>query len=250
MTPIAVENKRPHKVGEQPLRKTALAPLIAILILSVILPVNASTSATKVTVDDSLFVTYDFENLDSTLYDQIKANARFNITTIPETIRKDLEQMDLKLVNWWPGPRTNIYDDANNAIHISFFLGGSDIVSFKVNGTTMKRTYQVNTEWRKFQANLTNDFTVNFAQYLGKQVADWRRINATSFYYENNQTGTIDLAFSLVLPGSASDVRVQGDTVFYDMPPRFEDQLLNSPFLILGAIAVALAIVLIYRKVR
>src|SRR3990170_2811667 len=207
MTPIAVENKRPHKVGEQPLRKTALAPLIAILIFSVILPVNASTSATKATVDDSLFVTYDFKNLNSTLYNQVKANAQFNISTIPQTIKQNMEQRDLKLVNWWPGPRTSIYDDANNATRISFFLGGSDIVSFKVNGTTMKRTYQVNTEWRRFQVNLTSDFAVDFAQSLDKRVAEWQS-NATSFHYENKQTDALEVAFTLVLPTSASNVQV------------------------------------------
>ena len=232
------------------MRKTVLTPLIAILILSVILPVNASISATKVTVDDSLFVTYDFENLNSTLYDQIKAEAKFNITTIPRTIKENLEQMDLKLVNWWLGPQTSIFEDADQSIHISFFLGGSDIVSMKVNGTTMKRVYQLSTEWRKFKVNLTSNFTLDFAQSLNNPLADWQRINATSFYYESKQTGTLDVTFSLVLPTSASDIRVQGDTVFFDMPPRFEDQLLNSPFLILGAIAVALAIALVYRKVR
>jgi hypothetical protein len=58
------------------------------------------------------------------------------------------------------------------------------------------------------------------------------------------------VTFDLALPSSASNVKVQGDTIFYDMPPRLEDQLLNSPFLILGAIAIVLAIALIYRKVR
>jgi len=232
------------------LRKTAYVIPAIILILSVILTVNASTSTTKTTVDDSLFITYDFENLNSTLYNQAKVNTQFNISTIPQNIKQSLEQSGQKLVNWWPGPQTSMYDDANNAFHISFFLGGSDIVSFKVNGTTMKRTYQVNTEWRKFQVSLTNNFTVNFAQYLEKRVADWQKTNATSFYYENKETGTLDVTFSLALPTSASNIQVQEDTISYDMPPRLEDQLLNSPLLILGAIAVALVIILIYRKVR
>lgn len=232
------------------MKKTAYLTLATVLILSVILPAHASTSATKATVDDNLFITYDFENVNSTLYSQIKANTQFDISTIPETIKQNMEQKDQVLVNWWPGPQTNMYDDANNAIHISFFLGGSDIISFKVNGTTMKRTYQVNTEWRKTQISLTNDFTMNFTQYLEKQVADWQRPNATSFNYENKETGTLDVTFSLTLPTSASDVQVQGDTIYYNMPPRIEDQLLNSPFMILGAIAVTLAIALIYRKSR
>jgi len=231
------------------MRKIALATLISILILSVVIPVNASIT-TKATVDDSLFITYDFENLDSTIYNQTKANTQFNITTIPQIIKKNLEQKNQTLVNWGLGPQTDIYDDANRAIHISFFLSGSDIISFTVNETTMKHTYQVSTEWRKLQVNLTSDFSIDFAQRLAKPVAEWQKTNETTLYYENKQIGMLDVFFILILPASASNIQVRGDIVTYDMPPRFEDQLLNSPFLILGALAVALVIILIYRKAR
>jgi len=231
------------------MRKIAFATLIAILILSVVIPVNASIT-TKATVDDSLFITYDFENLDSTVYDQTKANTQFNITTIPQIIKKNLEQKNQTMVNWGLGPQTNIYDDANRAIHISFFLGGSDIISLTVNKTTMKHTYQVNTEWRKFQINLTSDFPIDFAQRLAKPVAEWQKTDATPFYYENKQEGTLDVFFYLILPASASNIQVQGDTVTYDTPASLTDQLLNSPFFILGALAAALVIVLLYRKAR
>jgi hypothetical protein len=161
-----------------------------------------------------------------------------------------MQQKDQSLVSWWLGPQIDIYDDANRAIHISFFLGGSDIISFIVNGTTMKRAYQVKTEWRKFQVNLTSDFSIDFAKNLAEPLAQWPKADATTFFYESMHTGTLDISFYLVLPSSASSIQVQGDTVFYDMPPRFEDQLLNSPFLILGVLAVALVMVLIYRKAR
>jgi len=221
------------------MRKIVLASLIAVLILSAVLPVNASIT-TKAAVDDSLFITYDFENIDPIIYDQIKANPQFNISTIPQTIIKNLEEKNQKLVKW----------GANQAVHISFFLSGSDIISFTVNETTLKRTYQVKTEWRKFQIDLTGNFSIDFAQRLAQPVAEWQKKYKTTFYYENSETGALDVFFNLVLPASAERVQVEGDTVFYDMPPRFEDQLLNSPFLILGAIAVALVIVLIYRKAR
>lgn len=233
------------------MRKIVPALLITILIVSLVLQVNASSNTIKATVDDSLFITYDFESLDPLIYNQTKSNPQlFNISTIPQIITKNLEQKNQKLVRTGLVPQTNIYDDDNHSIRISFFLGGSDIVSFTVNKTTMKRTYEVKTEWRKFQVNLTDNFSIDFAQHLAKPVAEWQKTNETTFYFENKETGTFDMFFYLVLPASASNVSVQGDTVFYDMPPRFEDQLLNSPFLILGALAVALAIVLIYRKAR
>lgn len=230
------------------MKKISLINLIAILALSAAIPVNASVT-TKTTIDDSLFITYDL-SLDQTLYNQTKTNTQFNISTIPQIIIKNFEEKNQTLVRWGLGPQTDIYDDANHAIHISFFLSGSDIISFKVNETTMERMYQVRTEWRKFQVNLTSDFYIDFAELLAKPVAEWQKTNATTFYYENKEAGTLDAFFYLFLPASASNVRVEGDTVFYDVPPRFEDQLLNSPFLVLGAIAVALMIVLIYRKAR
>jgi len=231
------------------MRKIALASLTAILILSAIIQVNASIT-TRATVDDSLFITYDFENLNPSTYDQIKANAQFNITTIPQIIVENLEQKNQKLVNFGLGPLTDIYDDANQAIHISFFLSGSDIISFTVNTTTMRRTYQVKTEWRKFEVTLASNFTIDFAQYLAEPVAQWQKTDLTTFYLENKPTDTLNVFFYLALPPSASNVQVQEDTITYDIQPRLEDQLLNSPFLILGAIAVALIIVILYRKAR
>jgi len=239
------------------MRKIALFNLIIILILSTALPVNAQIT-TKSTVDDSLFVTYDFENLDPTIYNETKTNPNFNTSTIPQTIAKNMEQNNQPQVKWGPGPQTNIYNDTNNAIHISFFLSGSDIISYTLNRTTMKRTWQVKTEWRKFKVNLTSDFSIDFTEDLAKPIADWQKVNYTdtqgnlhlAYYYENKQTAPLDMFFSIILPSSASNIGVQGDTVIYDMPPSFEDQLLNSPFLILGALAVILVIILIYRKVR
>jgi len=240
------------------LKKLTFTCIITVLILSPILSVNAQIT-TKSTVDDNLFVTYDFENLDPTIYDQTKANSQFfNISTIPQIIKQNLAQKNLTSVNWDLGPQTNIYDDANKAIHISFFLGGSDIISFTINKTTMERTYTVKTDWRKFKVNLTSSFTIDFAQHLAKPMAEWQQTKYTdtqgslhqAYYYENKQTGTLDMFFYLILPASASRINVQGDTVVYDIPPRLEDQLLNSPFLILGALAVALVIALIYRKAR
>ncbi len=237
------------------MKNFALITIIAILILSIALPVSAQIT-TKSTVDDSLFVTYDFQNLNQTVYE--KATTQFSAETIPQAIVKNLEQQNKTLVRYGFGAQPLAFDNATRTIHTSFFLGGFDIISFAVDETTMKRTYQVKTEWRKFQVNLTDDFPIDFAQHLDRPVAEWQKINYTdtqgsvhpAYYYENNQTGTLDMLFYLILPASASNIQVDGDIVTYVMPPRFEDQLLNSPFLILGALAVALVIVLIYRKAR
>jgi len=231
------------------MRIIPLVSLIAILVLSVVLPVNASIT-TKAMIDDSLFITYDFESLDKTLYNQTKTNTQFNASTIPLIIVKNLEQKNQTQVKWGLGPQTNIYDDANYAFHISFFLSGSDIITSTVDRTSMKRACEVKTEWRKFRVNLTSDFSLNFVRLLAEPVAEWQKTNTTTFYLENKHTGTLDVFFYLILPASASNIQVLRDTITYDMPPYIDDQVLNSPFTILGAVAVVLVIVLIYRKAR
>jgi len=235
------------------MKKFALANLITILILSVAFPVNAQIT-TKSTVDDSLFITYDFEKLNQTVFEE--AFTKFKPETIPEAIVKNLEKKNQTLVRYGFGAQPLEFDNDTKTIRTSFFLGGSDIISFTVNKTTLKRTYQVKTEWRKFQVNLTSSFPLDFAQHLAKPVAEWQKINYTdtqgivhsAYYYENRQTGMLVMFFYIILPASASRIQVQGDTIFYDMPPYLEDQLLDSPFLILGVLAAALVIILIYRK--
>ena len=142
------------------------------------------------------------------------------------------------------------HDDASRTIRNSFYLGGSAIVSLTVNKTSLKRIYEVKTNWMKFKVNLADNFSIDFAQHLTKPIAEWQKTDATTFYYENWNTGTLDILFYLTLPASASEVRAQGDSVFYEGPPALEDQLLGTPFLILIALAVALLIILLYRKAR
>jgi len=229
------------------MKKLALATLIIALTFSVALPVNAQTTI-KCAVDDTLFVAYDFENLDQAVFELAKI--QFNAETIPNIIVKNLEQTDQTLVRFGFGSQPLVFDNDTNTIHTSFFLSGSDIISFSVNRTTMERTYRVKTDWRKIQVNLTSNFSIDLAQSLAKPVAEWQKPNETTFHYETEQQDTLNIIFDIILPSSASNVQVQADTITYDMPPRLEDQLLNSPFLILGALAIGLIIILIYRKVR
>jgi len=229
------------------MNKIALVGLIIILALFAALPVDA-TITTEVKIDDNLFVTYDFESLDQQVYDQ--AVNEFKAETIPQAIIENFEHQGRTQVEYDFGPQPLVFDNETRAIHASFFLSGSDIISFTSNRTSMKRTYQVRTDWRKFHLDLTSDFPIEFAQHLATPLEDWQKSNATTFYYESEQTDAPAIAFYLSLPPSASDIRVGNDIIFYDILPNLGDQLLNSPFLILGALAVLLIIALIYRKAR
>ena len=227
------------------MKKHLLTVLVGVLILSSFALAKGQITG-NVSVDESLFVTFEFKGLDQEVY--VQALTQFTAQRIPETIANNVEKKN-QTVLW--GTAALEHDNASRMIRNSFYLGGSGIVSFTVNKTTLKRVYEVKTDWRKFKVNITDSFSVDFASALATPVAEWPpKTDATTFYYENRNTGILDVLFYLALPASATGIRVQGDTVFYEGAPALEDQFLGTPFLILIALAVALVIVLLYRKVR
>ena len=224
----------------------AVFAVIMIMISLAVVPTSAEITV-NVHVDDSLFVAYEFVNVDQTVYDQ--ARIEFTAERIPEAIVNNLEAAN-QTVHWGLGPSPLEFDDANRLVRASFFLSGSSIVSFTVNRTTLRRVYEVKTDWRKFKVNLTSSHSVDFAQRLGTTVAEWQKLDATTFYFESKEAGSPDILFYLIVPASAVEVRAVGETVFYEMQPYLEDILLGTPFLILIALIVVLVIILIYRKIR
>jgi hypothetical protein len=231
------------------MKKTVLTfAFLIVLAVGLVAPVFASVSVES-TVGDNIAIIYNFENLDSTIYNEAIANKLFNSSTIPQIIKKNLETQNLQNVNY--GFQPNTYDNATKTIRVSFYLNGSDIISFTFNRTIMRKTYQVKTDWRKFQVNLTNSFSINFTQYFAEPVEKWKQPNQTTYYIETHGTGFFDvLSFKLTLPVTAINVQSQGDTITYEFPPYFEDVFLNSPFLILAVLILVIIVALIYRKVR
>jgi len=222
---------------------------VAVLLATLVAPVYASVSVQS-TIGDNIYVVYNLENLDQVIYNEAKVNQQlFNSSTIPQIIAKNLERQELTRVDYSTQPNT--YEDSTRTIRVSFYLGGSDIISYELNRTTMSRTYEVKTDWRKFQVNLTSNFSINFAQHFAEPVQKWEKPNPTTLLFEAHDTGFLDvLSFHIVLPAAAIKVQTLEDTITYEIPPYFEDVFLNSPFLILAALIVIIMIVLIYRRVR
>ena len=226
--------------------KRALLAAVFVCLLTLSLSTLANAEITgNINVGEDLYVTFEFKDLDQTVYDQAKL--QFTAEKIPNIIANNFEQR-----NQTVGTRALPLevDDTIRSISSSFYLGGSAIISFITNKTTLKRMYEVKTDWRKIKVNLTDTFSVDFAQLAATPVDEWQKQDVTTFYYENRNTGTLDVFFYLRLPASASQVRAEGDTVFFEMPPFTEDIFLGTPFLILIALAIALVIILLYRKVR
>lgn len=231
------------------MRKTVLiAVFLMVLVVVSVAPVHASVSVES-TVGDNIYVIYNFENLDSAIYNEAVDISQFNSSTIPQIIKENLETQNLTHVD--VGLQPNEYDDATKTISASFYLSGSDIISYTANRTTMRKNYQLKTEWRKFQVNLTNNFSINFTQYFAEPVENWQHPNQTTYFIESHGTGFFNLvSFKIALPSTAINVQASGDTITYEFPPSFEDAFLNSPFLILAVLIIIVIVALIYRRVR
>jgi len=224
--------------------------LVAITIFTVLLPVvrvYGDGITVNVKIEDSLFVAYEFANLNQTVYEQ--ALIEFTPERIPETIVENFEKGNQTL-RWGPSPSPIEFDNNTHTIRNSFFLSGSSIMGFTLNKTTLRRIHEIKTNWRKIKVNLTSSYSVDFTQRLATPVSEWQRLNVTTFFHENKETGAPDILFYIVLPASATAVQAEGDTIFYEGQPYLEDQLLGSPFLILVAVIVALIIAFVYRKAR
>jgi len=204
----------------------------------------------KSTIKDNIYLVYNFKNLDETVYNQTTTNPQFfNSSTIPQIILKNLDKQNLKNV-YYELP-SYLFDYSTKTISVSFYLGGSDIISNTINRTSMKKIYQVKTEWRKFQVNLTSSFSINFAQLFAEPVEKWHQPSQTTYYIETHETGFFSaLSFNITLPTTATNVQAQGDTITYEIPPNLEDVFFNSPFLILAVLLIITAVALIYRKIR
>jgi len=231
------------------MKKSALICFFLIIFILVsIVPVHASVSVES-TVGDNIYVIYNFENLDSAIYNEAVDISQFNSSTIPQIIKENLETQNLTHVD--VGLQPNEYDDATKTISASFYLSGSDIISYTANRTTMRKNYQLKTEWRNFQVNLTNSFPINFTQYFSEPVEKWQHPNQTTYFIESPGTGFFNVvSFKITLPSTAINVQANGDTVTYEFPPNFADTFLNSPFLILAVLIILVIVALIYRRVR
>ena len=229
------------------MNKSVLVAFAVFIVLLQVVPSYGDEITANARIDDGLSVTYEFANLDQTVYEQ--ARIEFTPEKIPETIVENLEKGNQTL-RWGLSPSPIEFDNPTLTVRNSFFLSGSSIMSFTLNKTSLRRIYEVRTNWRKIKVNLTSSYSVDFAQRLSKPVSEWQKLGATTFFQESTQTDAPDILFYIILPASASAVQAEADTIFYEVEPYLEDQLLSSPFLILLALIVVLIVILIYRKAR
>lgn len=236
------------------MRELATTSLLVVLLVTLVTPAYASVTI-QATMDQNIHVVFDFQNIDSRIYNETIRHHLFDVSTIPRAIEESLEEKDLKNVECIYDPTQEIFDDSTRSIHVEFLLVGSDIISITINKTTTNKIYNVRTDWRKFHVNLTDDYALDFNEYFGKPIAEWEFENKTTpihYYYNHTSSIKFDPICYFTLPSRAINPHVaeDGDTLIFELPLSLGESLLNSPFLILVALIMVNVVAVLYRKIR
>lgn len=233
--------------------KKLIIPYILLILLATP-TVLADSLTTETTINESLYVTFNFTTKKPRLYEEIKQG--FNASTIPNVIEENFEQQHLTNARVIYDLHQAIFDDTTNSTHVRFHIFGSDVISYTLSETDMTRSFRVRTDWRKFQVSFTQDFSLDFEEHFGSSLIEWQQVNYTMAdgkihpALERIDESLFEMSFRFILPEEAFDIQVEEDTIIFKIPLVFEDTLLNSPFLILGAIIIANIIVVAYRKAK
>jgi len=209
----------------------------------------------QATINQNIHVVFDFQNIDSTIYNETVRQDLFSVSTIPQAIEKSLEERDLRDAECIYDPTQEIFEDSTRSIHVEFLLIGSDIIYVTINKTTMNKIYNVRTDWRKFHVNLTDNYVLDFSEYFGKPMAEWEFENKTTparYYCNDTSSIKFDPICYFTLPSRAINPHVAEDmdTIVFELSLPVGESLLNSPFLILVALIIVNVVAVLYRKVR
>lgn len=240
------------------LEKAFFAHLLLCFLLVVASVASAHASVeVQAIIDQDIEVAFDLENINSTIYLKIKNENLITESTLPSAILDGLEQRNLRRVEVFTQPI--VFNDAASSIYIAFSLTGPDILNSTVNMRSMTKTCHARTDWRKFQVNMTNGFSLDFDEYFGEPLEKWQRINYTvnakthpAFYYYSTNSSTIDPKCYFILPATATGVQATEDLLIFQLPHTlsFGDSLLGSPFSILGALLIMNIAFFLYRRVK
>lgn len=236
------------------MKKTATIFLLLAVFVSLVTPVYASMSI-QATIGQNIQVVFDFQDIDSTIYNETKHQGMFNVSTVPQTIKEDLEERNLGNAECIYDPTQEIFEDSTRSIRLKFALMGLDIIHVTIDNATRNKIYSVRTDWRKFQVNLTDEYMLDFNEYFGMPLREWEFDNKTTsarYYYNHTSSIEFNPVCYFILPTSAMNPHIAEDweTIIFELPPSLGESLLNSPFSILVAVLLVSAIAVIYRKIR
>jgi hypothetical protein len=233
------------------MKKSVFSMLFAVILCMAII---GSVYATTITVESSItrdfYAVFTFSDINAPTYQNIKNNALMTGDTLPVQLWDNMAQKGLLGVEFYS--QSINFNDNTHSIVSAFNLRGPSIINSTIDRTVKIETFRMDTKWRKFYLNITTDFHFNFTRDLATPLSYWMNSTGggvTSYSYSNSTAG---VSFSFQLPSYARNTVVVGDTIIFDAPyePSFEDKLINSPILILIALAVVGAVIYFYRKIR
>jgi len=238
------------------MKKMVAINLFCFIFFSLVTPIYASVTVQGI-VEQNIHVTYTIENINATSYEKILEQKIFNVSTIPQVVETYLKQRNLENIIVDYDSTKEIFNNSTRSIQIEFSLGGSDIIDSTLTPAAITKTYNVKTEWRKVLVNLTNDFSLDFAEYFETPVSEWQIVNHTingemhpTYVYNYTDTAAFDPLCRFVLPAKATNIHATKDTIIFELPIPLEDNLISSPFLVLGVLIIANIFLIVYRKVR
>ncbi|UCE29641.1 MAG: hypothetical protein JSV85_02680 [Candidatus Bathyarchaeota archaeon] len=236
------------------MRKPAAISLLLVLLASLVTPVYAAVII-RATIGQNIHIVLSLENLNSSIYNEIVQQHLFNVSTIPQAILQNLEQRGLEDAECVYDPSQNIFNNSAKSIHVELLLIGQDVVHITINKTTMNKIYNVRTNWRKFQVNLTDSYSLDFNDYFGSPLVEWKLEDKTMpihYYYSFTSSNEFDPACYFILPSTAINPQVaeDGDTLLFELPLSVGESMLSSPLLILVALIIVNLVAIFYRRVR
>jgi hypothetical protein len=234
--------------------KRVYASLILVLFVASIVIVSAYAVSinAQVKIDERLNVVLEFKNVAE--YDEIYQSGEVGIlNATKKAIEGNLAQRRL---SGYVGFDTNpvVFDNETKSIKIVFYMAGSDVFHTEVDTEKASRLCKVRTDWRRVRLNFSETVTFDLSRYFGVPVAQWQ--NSTDDegrmrFVSPQNPDMPESSFSFTLPSSARNVRFAADkeTIFFELPLSFGDQLLNSPILVLIILVIIVCVVLVYRKI-
>jgi hypothetical protein len=235
------------------LRKHAVALLLAVALTSLLIAsAYASTASIEVSINNvnqELSVTFEFV-MDNITYTSLKSNSGLlNATSVPRAIQTEFTKEGHTGLTYSNAAIS--YNGANDSILSTFQLSGQGVVSSTIDRTAGIESFQVSTTWREFSLNITGLF-FNFTLNLGTPLTQWTNstVNGITSFVFSNSTAGVSCTFEL--PGSATNIARTAQTISFNVPYQvpWEDKLIDSPILVLIALAVVGLIVFVYRKTR
>lgn len=224
-------------------RKLAVYLMFLAFLASMLIPiVHAYSLNIEARVGNDIEVTLIFENINVTRYYNTKKNQVEAIVNVKNSFEKSFNDRNLTAtVSVSPLE----FNDENQSITIRVRLSGSMLVSMSVDPTSLNRTYEVITVWRKFRLTIIEGFAVDLGERFKVSVYEWDITkNVISLRLDES-------SFAFVLPEKATKIKVdRREVITFMVSAGFVDKLLNSPIIALVAVMLAPVIALTYRRTK